>query len=436
MPDTKELTAGPATDPSIMTLRKQSFKHLKDDPSHQTIKSKKFLASEAIQSMISEGVISPEQFKKLLTDVGSSLKGELTFDQFCDILDIIDEEFLVEQASPMQNGDEEEEEEEEPSPAMLENAKRAAFDQLKKNSQEDLIKAKDFIDSKEIRQIMKQGDLSMDVMSELLNQVGCSPSGQLTIVQFGQLIGKIDYFLGAVLRREQSGRNPTKAPTVAPTVLPTLVPTTDFGREEEMNSRDIEATGGDDDKTPMENNPKKDWTPEELRKSRLQFFEELKMKEVARGIVFTKKAVKTVRVLDLIESEDIEDIIAEGKVTEKEVHEVIDRIGSSLDGRLTSEQFVRFFDEIDFILEKRLNTSSSFDAENSISREKDNRLTKELFDKNEKELDAAQPADDEEQDSKLEDLQRESMVSQSEWEQEILRMVTKTSITYFLLQFI
>jgi hypothetical protein len=435
MHNTKESTDGPGTDPSIVTLRRQSFKHLKDDPSHQTIKSKQFLASEAVQSMFNEGAISPEQFKQLLTDVGSSLKGELTFDQFCDILDIIDEEFLV---APMQNDEREENDADaELSPEMLEKAKRAAFDQLKKkNSQEDLIEAQDFIDSKEIRQIMKQGDLSMTVMDELLEQVGSSPSGQLTVVQFGQLIVKIDDFLGAVLQREQNGRNPTKSPTVAPTVLPTSVPATDFSREEEMNSRDLESTAGDDDKTEMENNPKKDWSPEELRNSRLQFFEELKMREVARGIVLTKKAIKTVRVLDLIESEDIEDIIAEGKVTEKEVHEVIDRIGSSLDGRLTTEQFVRFFDDIDLILEKRLNASSSFDAENSISREKDNRLTKELFDKNEKELDAAQPADDEEQDSKLEDLQSESMVSQSEWEQEILRMVTKTPNTHCLLPII
>jgi uncharacterized protein YoaH (UPF0181 family) len=391
--DTSE-PAKSKSDPGLDSIKRQSFQSLKVHPHDSAIKAKRFMDSETIKELMQQGMVTREEFVAMLLEVGSSADGLLSFPQFSKLFDLLQEH--VDERS-----DQTESPQEEMTPELLRASRKRVFDELKSRGRPgDVVEVNDFLSSKEIATVMAEGDLTRERVLQFIADVGCAPETGLTFSQFEQVVEKIDEFLAGVLSQQISQPAGETPPSAAPTLSPTRI----SSGSDELNER-----------------PGSEIDPRELRKARLDFFEELKMREVATGLQLPRQHSRTVRVCDLREAEDVDEVIRAGKLTQKEFDEIIQRIGSAATGKLTTDQFLRFFDEVDLILEKRLEMKSSFDVENDSTREKERKMLKEMLVEKDKEDLREENSGDGEGD--FDGMEDHPMMSQADWDKEVLTLV-------------
>eukprot|EP01041_Mallomonas_annulata_P007472 gene7472-15292_t len=162
------------TEEEELALKKELFDQLRGKS--KTVSVKKFIAWEDIQDMIKEGIIDKAIVNEAVKEVGADKSGELTFDQFSELVDKFNGEDETGEMTP----------EEELA------LQQELYDELRGKSK--TLSIKKFMEWEDITDGLSEGYLSKDLIATAMKQAGINSKNtiDLTFEQFVFIVNKLN----------------------------------------------------------------------------------------------------------------------------------------------------------------------------------------------------------------------------------------------------
>lgn len=326
------------------------------------LKVKDFAAWEEVQELMRDEQLGTEELKEFVAQVGSTMKGELDYEQFCELFDMI--------LNPDDNADGEEEGEDsgarDPSSGTdsTHEADDAAqseedqaitlelFDELR--GKQDKVSVKDFIAWDEVQSLLDDEYLDMESLEVLLETVGSSKVGQLDYEQFSDLLGIIEDTVENMESEEYDSDDEESDTEMHDSVLPSAgqvsasLDQREASRKYASKSSAIEAYDQqfdhEDDSDGGTDGNDSDPSDEELEDMARLVFEEL-----------LPEGRETIPVKAFAAWSGIQDEIASGSLKSAELKKVIKSVDKTGKGDLNFEQFLAAMDQLEMLIDARTN---------------------------------------------------------------------------------
>lgn len=347
------------------------------------LKVKDFAAWEDVRELMQDEQLGTEDLKEFVGRVGSTMNGELDYEQFCELFDLVlnpnghedDSSDINEEATD----NEEEEDDSDDSAAVraddssgnVQSEEDRAltlelFDELRGKAEK--VSVKDFIAWDEVQQLLQDEYLDMESLEALLQTVGSSPQGQLDFEQFSDLLGIIEDTVETMENEDMEGedRDGTNIDS-SDSGLPSAQQVASTIDQRESNRRGssryaskssaIESynrqfnDNDDDEDYDEEGVTDRDTGREEGEPS------DEELDDMAR-LVFDElrpSGRDTVPVKAFVAWNGIQNEIAAGVLNRAEVQQVVRSVDPAGAGELTFDQFLSAMNQLEVIIEERTN---------------------------------------------------------------------------------
>jgi Ca2+-binding EF-hand superfamily protein len=163
---------------------------------------KAFKEWEDVKELVDSKTIKMQTIDLLVKEVGAT-NGKMTFDQFWQLVNLLEEasdaskpmpvpsKITAEDVSESLGDDGDDDEELDPTDEELEAMAREIFDELK-NSKTNKVTVKKFKAWEGVREVLDSGDLSKGALNNALKTVGADKSGELNFDQFKQVMDMLE----------------------------------------------------------------------------------------------------------------------------------------------------------------------------------------------------------------------------------------------------
>eukprot|EP01040_Poterioochromonas_malhamensis_P017093 gene17093-19567_t len=430
------------------------FEQLKNKQGKVTLHA--VLQWEEIKGLIEEEFITKEQILSLASDV---IKKPLTTDkeakntvvtveQFADIIDGIDR--LAGGADEEEEGAEEEEEGEEGGEgddvydeSWAEEERQAMFDRLRKGKKE--ARLADVRKEEEIADLFNENILDEDrwkqIVTSVLGKNVNLKTADVTYDQFKAILLACDDVVEEAYKQYEnelntdadddddddveeeketstnkkqqvtSSQTPAKSNVIAPSA------TAPTQKEEEEEEEEYEEDGEEDED---------DVTEEDMLEARREFFNELLLADVSRSKKSKKSAdVEAIRVRDLKASDDIQELLEDGDVSEAQLDAILRQVtgkggaGKVEDAALTFEQFSDVLEKIDDLIAENGDNDDSDDSDDVEAATTSNTSSKKSKNEEEEEEEDDVSDEDDDEDDEEEPSEEEIAAARQELFEEL-----------------
>eukprot|EP01041_Mallomonas_annulata_P012805 gene12805-26999_t len=284
-----------------MELKKEIFDGLRGKS--KTVSVKKFIAWEDVQDMMKDGIIDIEDINEAVKEVGADKSGELSFEQFSELLDKFsrDEEMTPEEELELQ---------------------QELFNELRGKSK--TLSVKKFMEWDDITDGLSEGYLSKEFIDTAMKQAGII-SKEITFEQFSKVVNTLN-------EGENDDDNDNNE-------------TFDEGKEVKNAASSIDFKGFGATPTAKPNSKSNDNNNNEEEEEEMGEMTEEQEMEIKRNLFNEMRGKsQTVSVRKFMAWEDVQDMMKEGIIDKTDIKEAITAVGADKTGEFTFEQFSELVD--------------------------------------------------------------------------------------------
>ena len=308
-------------DEGVDIIAKQIYESLKGESESLSVKA--FLEWEDVSELIDQGIVKLSTVNLLIVEVGGAKTQTLTFDQFWQLVNLLEDASDAaadKVASGLDDSEDFDEDELEPSPEELEMMAKGIFDDLK-NPKTGTVTAKKLKNWEGIKEVLDSGELSKGALNAAIKTVGAEKTNELDFKQFKELMDILEAAMDEGEMDEEptepvinaSGKGFARAAEPAPVAAAMAAP---------VKAKNV---------------------PVPAAKAEKESEASMITREIYEELVGTGKSLS---VDQLREWEDMQEMIEDGSLKRSTLEKALVKIGSLATGDISLKQFMQLIDII------------------------------------------------------------------------------------------
>ena len=308
-------------DEGVDIIAKEIYESLKGESESLSVKA--FLEWEDVSELIDQGIVKLSTVNLLIVEVGGAKSQTLTFDQFWQLVNLLEDASDAaadKVASGLDDSEDFDEDELEPSPEELEMMAKGIFDDLK-NPKTGTVTAKKLKNWEGIKEVLDSGELSKGALNAAIKKVGAEKTNELDFKQFKELMD----ILEAAMDEGEMDEEPT-APVINASGK-------GFARAAEPTP--VVAAAAEPSKAKS--------VPVSAAKAEKESEAAIITREIYEELVGTGKSLS---VDQLREWEDMQEMIEDGSLKRSTLEKALVKVGSLATGDISLKQFMQLIDII------------------------------------------------------------------------------------------